>query len=66
MEIKRNGIMADITKEIAKKDAQKLFDSIGTFTLTGATSMLIDKLPEQEIFTADAAVKLTKVAVQSA
>ena len=39
---------------------------LGTFTLTGATSMLIDKLPEQEIFTADAAVKLTKVAVQSA
>ena len=35
MEIKWNGIMAEITKEIAKKDAQKLFDSIGRFTDSG-------------------------------
>ena len=39
---------------------------LGTFTLMGATRMLIDKNPEEEIFTENAAVRLTKVAVQSA
>ena len=39
---------------------------LGTFTLLGGTDKILDKMPEDEIFSTNAAVKLTKVAIQSA
>lgn len=39
---------------------------LGTFTLLGGTDKILDKMPEDEIFSTNTAVKLTKVAIQSA
>tara|TARA_Y100000310_G_scaffold262537_1_gene272234 strand:- start:206 stop:478 length:273 start_codon:yes stop_codon:yes gene_type:complete len=39
---------------------------LGTFTLLGKSEKILSKLPDEEIFAADGAVKLTKVAIQSA